>query len=137
LPTSPHKIRVSNTTDSPSWSLSLAATSGPSAKWVDGAKNYDFNDPLGSGCTGGQLTVSSASASLTPQSGCSASGVSLGSNASFSQGVVDSLTIASASSPALVDCYWDISNIPLTQKIPASQRNGNYSLGLTITITAS
>ncbi len=74
------KIRVNNTTDNPAWSLTIAATSGPTTLWSDGGgHSYDFNDAAGSGCTNGQLTVSAGGGTLTPQTNCTNTNVALGS----------------------------------------------------------
>lgn len=137
LGTSSERIRVANSTDSPSWSLTIAATGGPASNWTSGSNSYSFNDPAGSGCTNGQLTVQTNNANVAPASGCSNAGVSLGSDATFSNGTTDSITLASASTPAAIDCYWDFTGFNLKQKVPAEQASGNYNLSLTITVSAS
>lgn len=130
------RVRVANSTDSPSWTLTIAATNGPTSSWTSGPNSYKFNDPTNSGCAGGQLTIEASSGSVAPANGCSATGVSLGADTKFAQGT-DSITLASASTPAAIDCYWDFTGFGLTQKIPAEQPSGNYSLSLTITVSAS
>jgi alpha-tubulin suppressor-like RCC1 family protein len=150
LGTTSQKLRVSNETSSPSWSLSLAATAGSTSKWHHQTEpyNYDFNDPSGSpsGCfsgsdgdmIAGRLTVNPAdpAALVTPKSGCSNTGISLGSAAGFSEGITDAITIVSASSSASTICYWDITGIGLTQMIPASQPAGTYTIDMTATVLA-
>jgi hypothetical protein len=60
--------------------------------------------------------------------------VSLGSNSSFVQGTTDSITLASGAAGASTFCRWDVTNIGLTQKIPASQASGSYSVNLVLSI---
>jgi alpha-tubulin suppressor-like RCC1 family protein len=148
--TASQKIRIGNETSSPSWSLNLAATAGTTAKWQHQTEpdSYDYNDPSGSpsGCfsgsdgdmRAGRLTVKPAdpTALITPKSGCSTTGLSLGSNAGYSEGVVDSITLVNASSSASTLCYWDITGIGLSQMIPASQPAGTYAIDVTATVLA-
>lgn len=138
------KLRVSNTTATPGWLLSIAATGGPTTTWSDGGTNtYDFNDPTGAGCTdgadvdttGGQLTVNPSVGTLTPVAPCLATGVTKGASSSFSQGVTDSITLLSAVG-ATLNCTWDFTGISLSQKIPGEQLGASYSLGLTLTLIA-
>ncbi len=137
LGTSTQRIRLTNTTDNPAWTLSLAATGGNTSVFSSGTSSYAYNNPAGSGCTGGQLTINVASGTLTPSAGCPSTGVALGSNATYSQGVVDTITLATGSTTAYVDCSWDLTNIPLSQKIPAEQKAGNYSTNFTMTVVAN
>lgn len=147
--TSSQKIRISNTTATPGWSLSLAATDGSTGLWRNGGntQQYDYNDPSGSvaGCAdgadadtrAGQLQVTPTGSVITPQSGCSTANISLGSLASFNESVTNAITIASATSSASTQCYWDLTGIGLTQTIPANQASDSYSINFTLTLTAS
>jgi hypothetical protein len=141
LGTSAQKIHVDNSTDNPAWSLTLAATAGPTAAWSytgPPAHSYKFNDPGGSGCTSGQMTVNAAAGTVAAGSNCSAtSGITKGSSAAFNSGVTDDVTLLSASSPADIDCGWDLTGVSLSQKVPPSQPSGTYSLNMTLTITAN
>ena len=131
LGASEQRIRVYNPTSTATWTASIA-----------GSADYDFNDADGSGYTdgadtdnyGGQLAVSPAGGTLAGVNGCATSNVSLGSNSAFSEGTTDSITIASGASGAPTFCRWDITNIGLTQKIPAAQPAGSYSLDLVLSI---
>lgn len=144
---SSQKIRVNNTTATPGWTLTMAATNGTSSGWSSGTTSYDFNDGSGSpaGCNdgadadsvSGQLTVNPSVATITPQSGCTTTGVSAGSSSAFSQGSIDSITLATASGSAQTNCYWDTTGIGLSQKIPAFEPAGGYSIDMTITVTAN
>lgn len=140
------KIRVTNTTTTPGWSLSIAPTAGGSALWTKSgtpAAYYDFNDPGGSGCNdsdgdsnGGQLSVVPTSATITPQQGCGATAINLLSGATGFSGS-NAITLASSGASTPFYCYWDITGLSLAQKVPASQTAGTYSLGLTITVVAN
>lgn len=141
LGASEQRIRVYNPTSTATWTASIAG-SAATATWSSGSADYDFNDADGSGYTdgadtdnyGGQLAVSPAGGTLAGVNGCATSNVSLGSNSAFSEGTTDSITIASGASGAPTFCRWDITNIGLTQKIPAAQPAGSYSLDLVLSI---
>lgn len=150
LGTSNQRIRVSNMTANAAWTTSIAATDGPTALWKtgDGLQQYDYNESGGNpiGCTDGtdtdtvvgKLRVEPSAATLTPQAGgCTTNGISLGSNANFSEGSVDAIGLMSASGSANIGCYWDLTGVPLKQYIPQAQANGSYTLNLTITTAAS
>lgn len=143
------RLRVINGTTTPTWSLSIAATSGATDLWRNGGdtEQYDFNDPSGSpaGCAdggdtdteAGQLTINPSTATIGPESGCSSSNVSLGSSTGFNEGTTNSIVLASASASADSDCYWDITGIDMDQFIPTEQAIDNYSINFTITVIAS
>jgi hypothetical protein len=145
--TASQKVRVNNASVTPAWTLTLAATSGNTALWSGSSGQYDFNDSGGApaGCSdggdadiqAGRLTLNPASATVTPQSGCNTTGVSLGGSAAFAQATLDSLTLASASSSALNGCYWDITGIGASQQLPAEKGADSYTLNLTLTVTAN
>lgn len=147
LGTSSQKIRVTNHSAGYPWSLSIAATDGNTAKWSSVSNVFDYNDPTGSppGCSAGAdsdtyaglLSFGFSGASITPQTGCSLSGVSLGSSNYFNEGITDSINLGAASSSADNGCYWDLTGIGLQQQIPAYQQNGSYKLDLTITLVAN
>jgi hypothetical protein len=139
LGTATQKIRVTNNTDNPSWSLGLAATGGTAAKFTSGSDTYSYNDPTSAGCSSGQLTVNVGSGTLVPVGSCPSTGVALGANTAFDQDDINasSVTLATGNSSAPIDCAWDITGIPLLQKIPAEQKAGAYSLSFTITVVAN
>jgi len=140
------RLRITNTTNNPSWSLSIAATGGATASWQGNLNALDYNDSGGSpgGCSdsadsdsaAGQMTVQPSSATLTPQSGCTNSNISLASNSSFDQASINSITLATASSGVQTGCYWDMTNIGVNQTIPAEQPTDTYTINLTMTLTA-
>ncbi|MGH9857315.1 MAG: hypothetical protein ACRD4B_05665, partial [Acidobacteriota bacterium] len=140
------KVRLTNTTGNPGWSLTIAAAGGETSLWSDGSSNYDFNDSSGSppGCSdgldadsgeAGQLSLDPSAATITPKSGCTSTGLSLGSAAAFAQGVINSITLATANG-ADTDCFWDFTGIGASQKVPPETPSGTYTLNLTITVTA-
>lgn len=141
LGVSAQKIRVTNTTpaDSNGWTLTIGASS---SNWSDGSgHSYSYNDSSGSpaGCTNGQLSVNPTAASITPEAspeyGCTNTGVSAYSSATSFTGSSQA-TLATAGSTSSHYCYWDITGITLSQKIPAKQHSGTYSINLTVTLTA-
>jgi hypothetical protein len=131
-----NRLYVTNFAGGASWNLTIAATTGATAKWTSGGNNYAFNDAAGSGCTNGQLTVNPAVGTVTPNcnSVCDGVTVSKGSSTAFVSGSADSVTLMSASSGAAWKGY--IAGISLSQKVPAQQVAGSYSLGMTLTATA-
>ena len=141
--TSTQKVRVSNTTASPAWTLSIAPTNGPADTWSDGTQKYDMNDPTSGGCGdgadadafAGQLTINPSVATIAPGTGCTNTGVTLGASGALNQGVVDSVTIMQGSSSATLNCYWDVTGVALSQTIPAEQAvSADYKLSLMLTI---
>lgn len=141
--TSSEKIRVDNGTGTATWTLSLAADSGSTAFW-DGGTDYDFNDPTanaGDGADadsiGGQMTIDPSGATITPEGGCTTTNISLGSSNAYNEGTTDSITLASAASGADTGCYWDITDIDISQTIPAEQPADSYSIDMTLSIIAS
>ena len=144
LGTDSEKIRISNSTAGATWTLSIAASS-TEALWTSASSTYDFNDgaaDAGDGTdddsVGGQLTIDPYEATLTPQSGCLATGISKGTASSFSEvGGVNSITIANSDASANTDCVWDLTDIDLSQTIPRVQTPGSYQLDLTLSIIAS
>lgn len=140
---SSERIRITNTTQTAPWAVTLAATDGSTAAWSDGGSNtYDFNDLTANAndgddadTVGGALTIDPSTGTITPQGGCGTSGVSLGSSASFNEGVNDSITLISADGTADTGCYWDITGAAVYQSIPASQDIGTYTINLTLTVS--
>jgi hypothetical protein len=142
---SSEKIRITNTTASPAWTLSIGATAGATALWDGGGQNrYDFNDPSIDGCTdggdadtvAGKLIVDPSVGAIAAQGGCNATGLSLGAETSFAEGTQNSVTLISANGSAQTGCSWDVTGISLRQIIPAEQTEATYSLGLTLTLMA-
>lgn len=131
-----NKVNVSNMATNNGWTLAIAATGGAAATWTSGANTYKYNDATGSGCTNGQLTINPAVTTITTDcsSVCNAVTVTKGSSTAFVSGTADSVTLASASTGTAWKGF--LTGVSLSQKVPASQVAGSYSLGMTITVTA-
>jgi hypothetical protein len=137
------QIRVTNTTASPQWTLSVAALA--TAVWDSAGTDYDFNDPTAGAndggdtdTVGGQLTVNPAVSTITPQGGCSTTGLTKGSATAFSEGVTDTITLVTAGPTAESGCYWDITGIGISQTIPKEQPvASDYDINMTISAIAS
>jgi len=141
-------MRITNDISTSGWSASLAPTDGPSALWYDSSgDNYlDFNDPAGSpsGCYpgndgdtyAGQLNVH-ASSIYVAGSNCSHTGLSVGADSAFHEGVVNNITLISADSSSSRFCLWYAGGLKMTQLIPPLTRTGEYKLDMTLTVTAS
>lgn len=84
------------------------------------------------------MTVGPASGIITPQGGCSNTGLSLGSQASYNEEIsLNSITVLTAGGSAEVGCYWDTTGIPLDQSIPEEQASSSYTIDMTLSIIAN
>lgn len=145
--TNGQRIRVENNTANRRWTLSLAPTDGVTANWSSETATYDFNDPAGSpaGCgdggdadtIAGQLTVNPNAGTIVGKSGCSTTHISKGSSGAFNQGSTDAITLMSSSILAPTNCYWDLLDVELSQRIPAYQAGGRYTINMTVTVVAN
>lgn len=141
---STQKVRVNNTTTNPQWTLTIAANAGPTAFWDGVASDYDFNDPTAGAVDGsdadslgGQMTINPSGATITPQSGCTNTGLTLGTSASYSEGVTNTITLLTAGASAGTSCYWDTTGIAISQTIPREQpAASDYDINMTLTVTA-
>ena len=138
---STEKIRVENTTAAPQWNLTIAADGGSTAFWDGAISDYDFNDPTASAgdgadddVIGGQMTIDASGGTLAGT--CSATDITKGSSGSFSEGVTDSITLLTAGVSADTGCYWDFTDISISQTIPAEQSADSFSINMTLTVTA-
>lgn len=131
LATTASKIRVTNFRVVPTWSLTIAATAGPATNWLAGANTLGFDHPSG----GNALSVNPAAAVIAPVGSlCTTADLTRGANATFDQGVIDSITLLTAGGSAMTGCAWDLTNINLLQTLPAAPTPGAYSLSMTITV---
>lgn len=130
------------------WTLTLAATAGPTAQWQNGGntQQYDFNDSTSTGCTdggdsdsrAGQMTVDANGGTLTADcSSCDTSNITKGSSTGFEQGSVDSVTLLNAAASSNDVGRWYLTGVGIDQTIPAEQAEDSYTLQMTITVTAS
>jgi len=142
--TASEKVRVDNGTASSIWTLSLAASVTTNV-WNSAGTDYDFNDPTAGAedgadadSVGGQMTVDPSVSTITPQGGCSNTGLSKGSSTGFSEGVTDSITLVTADGTADTGCYWDITGIGISQTIPAEQPvASDYNINMVVSVVAS
>lgn len=147
LAPSAQRIRVYNPTSDDVWSVTIAA-SDPADTWTTGSSDYDFNDAGGyadDGATtdadsyGGQMTIDpSTNGTITAVSPCaSTTNVSKGTSDSFVQTSNNSIDILSGASGSSTFCRWDYTSSAanITQKIPAAQAAGSYTLTMSLTIT--
>lgn len=147
--TTTQRIRLKNTTDTAGWTLSIAATSGSGALWSAGTPKYDFNDGAGSpaGCSAGldsdiyagQMTMNASVGTVAARavSMCNTTGVTKGASAAFSEGVLNAITMMSASVSAATGCYWELTGVAVNQTIPGGQATGSYSIDMTLTVVAN
>jgi hypothetical protein len=131
-----NKVNVTNLATNNGWTLTMAATGGNTTPWTDGTDTYKYNDATGSGCTNGQLTVDASVATLTDDcsGSCSDTDVTKGTSTAFVSGSADNITLLTDSDGSPWEGY--LTGIGLSQKIPASQHAGSYTLGMTLTVTA-
>lgn len=142
--TASEKIRVNNGTGTATWTASIAA-SATTSFWDSTGTDYDFNDPTASAgdggdadSLGGQMTVDASGSTITPEGGCSTTGIIKGSSAAFSEGVTNSITIMSAGATADTSCYWDQTSISISQSVPAEQpAASDYNIDMVVSVVAS
>lgn len=125
------------------WDVSLAAASVDDV-WTTGGETphtFKYNDPAGSGCTSGQMTVNASAGSLAigQCGGCTTTGVTLGASKTFdstAEPAVNSITILSADDAAEPSGDWRLQGVSISQKIPAEKPVGSYSINMVLTIIA-
>ena len=140
---SSQQLEVANSLSTTGWSVSLAATGGSTAKWIQtgGTANYDFNN---SNASQGQLSVDLSSSAFTASGStplgqaCTTAGLSYGAGGAFVAGTAsaNAITLATASSSSGLTCLFKLQNISLKQTVPAYQKPGTYILPVTVTVVA-
>ena len=140
---SSQQLEVANSLSTTGWSVSLAATGGPTAKWAQtgGTANYAFNN---TNADQGQLSVDLSSSVFTASGStplgqaCTTAGLSYGAGGAFVAGTAsaNAITLATASSSSGLTCLFKLQNISLKQTIPAYQKPGAYTLPVTVTVVA-
>ncbi len=110
----------------------MAATGGPGTTWTTGTYTYPF-DSTG-GADTGRLTVNPTTGTITPiGAGCTNTSVSVGTSDFFLNTTTDSIDLMAATTAGDIGCRWDLTGVSLTQRIPAGQQAGSYTLGMTLT----
>lgn len=131
LGTASEKIRLDNPTSTVTWSVTMAATGGDSAVWdAGGGLTYPYNNAT---ADNGRLTVDPSTGTITPFGSCTNTNVTLGTSDFFLSGSTSSIDLMTAASGADPYCRWDLTGVSLTQRIPASQASGSYTLAMTLT----
>lgn len=114
------------------WTLALAATSGPGTDWTSGGNTYAFDAAT---AANGQLTVNPSVGTITAALGTT-TGISLGSSATFNNGVVDSVGLMSAAAGADDVNRVYLTGVSMSQTIPAGTPAGSYTIDFTQTVAA-
>jgi hypothetical protein len=133
--TDSQRIYVDNpgaVTGTGTWTLSLAATGGPTATWSGTSGTYPFN---AASSTLGQLTINPSVGTLTATVGTT-TGITKGSAATFSGGTNGPVTLLNASSSADDINRVYLTGVSASQTIPASQPAGTYTIDFTQTVAA-
>ncbi len=136
---SDQKIRVTSTLLDPKWSLSLAATDGSTAVWYSTQGDYEYNDPTTDpNILKGQMTVDPLDVTIIPGPGCTITGLTPGNSESYSKDITDVITLLSAGASADTNCYWDITSVDISQKIPKEQTAADdYHINMTMTVATN
>ena len=124
------KIRLSNSTTTPTWTTTIAATNGASAVWSStGSATMDYNSTVGGT---GSLAVKPSGATIVAVNNGNTTGVSKGTDTAFGAGT-GSITLYSANGTAAVSEQYDLTNVVLSQEVPLSQAAASYTINMTLT----
>ncbi len=126
LGTATQKIAVKNPKKA-GIKIDLNAVTPATDVWTSGANTYDFNDATGSGCTNGQLTVGS-SPTFTKTAGAGNPTYTTPGGAFSSTSPV---TLFNNTGTTAYNA--ELTNYSLSQKVPAEQTDGSYTLPMNIT----
>lgn len=114
------------------WTLSLAATGGPTATWSGTSGTYPFN---AASSTLGQLTIDPSVGTVTATVGTN-TGISKGAAATFSGGTNGPVNLLTAGATADDINRVYLTGVTASQTIPASQPAGTYTIDFTQTVAA-
>ncbi len=122
--TASQKVKVSNPVLG-GVKLDINAATPATDNWTTGTENYSYKDAAGSGCTNGQMTVSGGS--FTQTAGANVPTYTLPGGAFSSTSPVTLMNNTSTTA-------WEgeLTGYTLSQKIPAEQADGTYSLSMVI-----
>ena len=108
--------------------------------WIDGENSYAIHAEE---ANDGRMTIDPTAATILDDGGCASElSINPGSEESFVF-VDDSDPMTNVESIKLFDttdghyCYFDLTNLPISQVIPALQAPGSYQLTMVLTITAN
>lgn len=139
LGTNTERIYVDNPEAANSgWTLNLAATGGGAATWSNGTDELSYNDATSDGCDTGQLSVDPTVGTVTIDcAGCNLTGVSTGTAGSYENGITDSVNLITADATSVDIWRGYLTDVDLSQVIPAEQPTGTYTLDMTLDVVAS
>lgn len=130
LATSSRKLQIKNPV-SGGVKVDINAQTPATDTWSDGGTNsYKYNDATGSGCTNGQLTVGS-DGTFTKTAGAGTPTVTTPGGA-----FTGTTSVTLVNNTGTVPYNADVTGYTLTQKIPAEQAAGTYSLPMVVTYVA-
>ena len=145
LGVSGQRIAVFNPTDTETWSVTIAATTGATAVWQGATYSFDFNEPTpvaGDGSLTVDPSVGTAEkAVINPADGsfssltASPTGITLGTSDVFEQGTTDSITVFTAGATADDYAVHTLTGVSLSQNVPSGQEADTYTLDLTLTVS--
>lgn len=127
--TASQKIKVSNPVLD-GVNVDINAQNPTTDNWTNGSETYSYKNPAGSGCTGGQMTISGGSFSKT--AGANTPAYTLPGGAFSSTSPVTLMNNTSTTA-------WEgeLTGFTLSQKIPAEQADGSYSLTMVVSAIAN
>jgi hypothetical protein len=122
--TASQKVKISNPLLS-GVKLDINAQTPATDTWTSGSDTYKYNDAAGTGCTNGQMTVSSGSFNQTAGANAPTYTMPGGSFSGTSPVTLMNNTSTTA---------WEgeLTGFDLSQKIPAEQADGTYSLNMVV-----
>lgn len=127
LGTATQKIAVKNPKKA-GIKVDLNAVTPATDKWTSGTDNYKYNDATNTGCDFGQLTVGSGTFTKTAGSGTPTQSTPGGAFSSSSP-----VTLLNSTGTTAYNA--ELTGYSLSQKVPAEQAPGSYSLPMNITFT--
>lgn len=138
-------IAIVNPTSTPAWDVGFAPAAGATALWASGSLEMDFNDadtPDDNGTdpdtASGKLSLNfaSATAAVCPTvTGPTDDGITLGTNSVFEEGVVDSITIATADGTASAPGCIAVDQIAMSQVVPPGTPASSTPFTMVFTLT--
>lgn len=128
------KIRLNNTTAG-NYVLDIIFNT----TWSSGQNTFASGDPVGGGCTNGQITLDNTGSTFQNVAGtCATPSNQVDfSPRGLSAFQTDAMRYELFRGTLTTDCAWDYTNLTMSQKIPPETPSGTYTIQATIGITAS